>query len=302
MRKIILTLLILLIAVPCFAGQSFKRHLEPETVAYQSLPSPDGGDQFTLNEQIKLIKYNNGSVTLLGLTANFSLVNGTAFITSPSVDLRKYPFKHTITETTHTLIGYYYGSGTGEIGGGTIWKADASAFTTGVYSYTPHGVATVANDGAVGNPLPSLKVTSNTDTLGGYELLRSASDLTENLVQYALYKLTWDSIVSSGTTTTVLSTNASPYWTKTVSVSATSFTTSPMYSAYWTAWSTTGDYIYTGVPNGQDLWFDNTNIYRIYSPSQNGIWIWDKTVMNWVSGSTTINPVATSYTDKITRE
>lgn len=143
MKRLFLIFLLLIIAVPCFGGQTLKRHLEPETVNYFSLPS-SSGDQFTLNEQIKLIKYNGGSGTLSGLVANFSNATGFQFVTNPSVDLRKW-IGYYITFTSsvgNTLKVKVSAAGTAETLGdeltgdatfddGTKWTADAGWAVSG---------------------------------------------------------------------------------------------------------------------------------------------------------------------------
>lgn len=88
-------------------------YLEPETLNYLKL-SGASTDWFTINENIKAVKYGSGKV-LAALTCNLSLVNGTAFITNPSVDLRQYVgFKITLNDGTQDLVGWIKAVGTGQ--------------------------------------------------------------------------------------------------------------------------------------------------------------------------------------------
>ncbi|MEN6423315.1 MAG: hypothetical protein ABFD76_15350 [Smithella sp.] len=92
-KKIILSCLILLIAVPCFAGQ-LRRHIEPETVTYTSSPQYDGTNQFSLNEMYKSLKYNGGTITLSGLVLNISNASPYYFFDHTSLNLVKYSGFH----------------------------------------------------------------------------------------------------------------------------------------------------------------------------------------------------------------
>ncbi|MFA5340145.1 MAG: hypothetical protein WC332_00065 [Clostridia bacterium] len=115
MKKYLFSVFLSLVFSPCWAlSPIIHPVLQTETAAYFRLPSPTG-TQKDLNDTIKSLKYLGGSVTLLSLTNKLSLVNGTAFITNPSVDIRKYVgFKISETETTHTLVGWIKAAGTSE--------------------------------------------------------------------------------------------------------------------------------------------------------------------------------------------
>ena len=86
MKKFIFSILILLIALPCFGAQTIYTALEQETVAYQSLPSA-AQTQFVTNENINAIKYGSG-VVISGLTVGISSAGAYLFLSNPSVDLR----------------------------------------------------------------------------------------------------------------------------------------------------------------------------------------------------------------------
>lgn len=157
MKRLFLIFLLLIIAVPCLAGQPLKRHLEPETVNYFSLPS-SSGDQFTLNEQIKLIKYNNGSVTLSGLTANFSNTTSYQFVTNPSSDLRKW-------------IGYYI---TFTSSAGNTLKVKVSAAGTG---------ETLGNE-LIDTWTNRVGFSYDIFTLSGSDIVRAQETSTDNTICY----------------------------------------------------------------------------------------------------------------------
>jgi hypothetical protein len=175
LQSAIAAALLFLAAAPSFASQTLHRHLEPETVVYQGL-SAAAQTQFVTNENLKSIKYGSG-ITLASITANFSLVDGTAFVTNPSVDLRAYVgFKLT---TNDGSVGYVKAAGTGETLGTELspnntaisdgvaeanattgWGANSSPTTfestgTGTPhsgSYHFHIVATGANKGFQSSP------------------------------------------------------------------------------------------------------------------------------------------------------
>ena len=281
--KKILILICLLIAMPCFAMQGIHRHIEHETVAYYSLGSNDGTTQFTLNEQIKSIKYLGGTVTLAGLTNNLSLVNGTAFVTNPSVDLRKWVgFKISLTETTHTLIGYVKAAGTGTTLSGTEQLSGVN-WATGGY---------VWNGGFVTS---GLDITTAIDTTGDTGNDGRCSYRFASPTQYALYYATANPTINSGTlgyiivgSTTDLSLSGGSYV-------SSSPVTSGAKTFYFTNINAT---TYFGYREGGVLNMTATghSIKQVLTPSATGVTIWDKSANNWVSGTTTILPNAASFT------
>lgn len=65
--------------------------------------------------------YGPGSTTFTSFTCNLSTVNGTAFITNPSVNLTRYlGYKITITAGGKTLVGWIKAAGSGETYGSTV--------------------------------------------------------------------------------------------------------------------------------------------------------------------------------------
>lgn len=68
----------------------------------------------TIDANIRAIRFGS-TATLSALTCKLSTVAGTAFITSPSVDLRPYlDFKITLNDGTQNLVGWIKAAGTGE--------------------------------------------------------------------------------------------------------------------------------------------------------------------------------------------
>jgi hypothetical protein len=113
MKKLLAALILLLLASPALATQTVHRHLEPETVVYQGLPSAVQS-QFATNENIKTIKYGAG-IALTSVTGRLATVALGAFIDAPSVDLRAYrTFKATFTEGAHTAVALIGEPGTAE--------------------------------------------------------------------------------------------------------------------------------------------------------------------------------------------
>ena len=134
MKKLIISLIILLFASWCqaaditangvtnFAGKMglTSADYEAETTAYLALPgvSLTATQASLLNQNIRAIKYGSG-ITLSSVTAGLSTVNGTAFVTNPSVDLRPYTngtgWKFVFTDTANKTATIYANRvGTGE--------------------------------------------------------------------------------------------------------------------------------------------------------------------------------------------
>ena len=112
--------LLLLCASPAFAMSPSLQVLgaiQAETAAYSQIAALTNAQQKVVDTNIKLIKYGSG-ITLSAVTMNLSTVDGTAFLTNPSVDLRPYlGFKVSIQKTgdaTKTLVAWARAAGTGE--------------------------------------------------------------------------------------------------------------------------------------------------------------------------------------------
>ncbi len=86
MKKIIFALILCLICSQVLAAGMIKRHIEPETLAYNAL-SGASTDWFTTNNYIWLIKYSSG-ITLASIAGKLSVATGALFMTNISQDLR----------------------------------------------------------------------------------------------------------------------------------------------------------------------------------------------------------------------
>jgi len=251
-----------------------KRHIEPETLAYDALPNATQ-DQFGTNELIKSVKYGSG-VTLSGLTCNLSMVNGTAFITNPSVDLRKYVgFKITITETTHTLVGYIKSTGTSETLSDEI--LDDTVFDDGAkWTILQSGWSVAGGKG--------VKVSDASGRNIGQ---------AKNTTALALYKqsLTIDAI--SGALRPIMAAYTPAYWT-----------TTGNKTQYVTA-DANGTSIYLRTSSAADtMTVDGFSVKQVLTPSATGVTIVSTrngSTFNWTSDSG-ILPNAASFTAVITKE
>jgi len=112
---------------------SRPNRLEPETLAYLTSNPNASRDWWNIDQNIKQIKYASG-VVLNSVTANLSIVDGKAFVTNPSVDLRPYiGMKLSISDGSKSLVGFGKAAGTGETLGDEILSDptfdNASAWT-----------------------------------------------------------------------------------------------------------------------------------------------------------------------------
>lgn len=255
MKKLILLLVMLLVAgVLC--GASYFPFIAgcAEVRAYFALPNPTGSVK-TLNDQIKLIKAG-GSVTLSGLTANFSNVAGFQFVTNPSVDLRKWiGYYITFTSTTgNTLKVKVSAAGTGE-------TLDTEVMTNGTFDQ-PIGWALSAGSSIVGGQL------TITVTAGEMQYAyRPDVDLTTG----ALYQIVVD--IDSATGTFGLCSAQGNNWTPLTNLSDGTI-------LYRTALSSSTDMgikrvttsgNYSGV-------FNSISVKKVLTPSATGIYFTDPVV------------------------
>ncbi|MHB8123117.1 MAG: hypothetical protein ACYDG4_13285 [Desulfuromonadaceae bacterium] len=188
MKKLFIALLVLLLAAPAFGAQTVHRRLEPETVAYQSLANAVQ-TQFTTNENIKAIKYTSTGLTLASLTAYFSTVAGTTFVTGVSQDLRwlssscwSTPPTLTWSDGTNTYSLTPGAAGTGETYGDnlaaletlnltSIWTTsgatvnDANTFTN--TAATGHVIRPIATVGTLFRAALTMSVTAGAGRMGG---------------------------------------------------------------------------------------------------------------------------------------
>ncbi len=162
----------------------------------------------------------NGYYTNAAFTCNLSTIDGTAFITNPSVDLRSFVGrKITLTSGGKTLVGWVKAEGTGETlsevelvtdGGAELDEAwtneytpivnerSSAKFYTGAYSR--HFTGDAVNDGI--KP-PSINTTTGVlyrgssyiypdDSTGITIVLSSAGDVSPKFVAIALVQDTWN--------------------------------------------------------------------------------------------------------------
>src|SRR4030042_1922505 len=103
------------------------RTIEPETLAYNALPGTLL-NWFDVNENIKKVKYGTG-IIIAGFTGGLSMVNGTSFITNPSIDLRQYVgFKATFNDGVKNAVCWFKAPGTGETWGDSVIVGNDSTF------------------------------------------------------------------------------------------------------------------------------------------------------------------------------
>lgn len=242
------------------------RRFEPETLYYVASTgtSLSLSDLLTLNEQIKLIKYNGGSVTLSGLTAKFSNATGYQFVTNPSSDLRKW-IGYYITFTSsagNTLKVKVSAAGTGETytdlvtGDNSTFASDTGWWSKGVGWSIGSGVATH---------------------------LGTTGDLLHNNLglSLALYEYSVDLVI----TVAVLRIYCGG--------SYISHGASGTFSKYLTAGTTTTMWGARGT-EGSNLTIDNLLIKQVLAPSATGIYFTDPQVVG------TFNYYAASFTAVVT--
>ena len=298
MKRIFYIFLFLLIASPAWATSYFPFFAGgTETRAYFALPNPTGSVK-DLDAQIKTINAG-GSVTLSGLTCDLSLVDGTSFITNPSVDLRKYVgFKITVSASGQTLVGWIKAAGTGETTN-TVYTSDFSAgldgwaveFGTG---YGSSGTFVWDTDKAV------LSVTAPT----GFNTRPYIKKLDiAGMNTGALHKLEFDYAVISGTVKLMGLIFGGGYTNPEIILSGTG-----TYNAgYQTSSGAQNDDILLYF-NGYNYTFSldilAVRLKNILTPSATGITIVsekDGSTYNWTSNSG-INPNSASFTAVITKE
>ena len=278
LKNAILLALFFFLSVPAFASQTVHRHLEPETVVYNALPSA-AQTQFTTNENIKAVKYGSG-VTLAAFTPNLSIVAGTAFVSNPSVDLRPYVgFKIVLNETTHNLTGYLKAPGTGETLTGNI-------FTNGDFaSAEPPGTAWGRDAGWTIAAGVAAKAAS-----GGN------ATLYQNLGQSGkLLKYTLDITAISGTL----------YGMKgSFSGSTLTWTTTGVAMTGYTTNYTGNVSLGFGMVAAGTATIDNAVVRQVLTPSITGATVVSAaggSTFNWTSEDGSFNRQAASFTVAITR-
>lgn len=286
--KRILVLLLLLIACPTW-GASFPFFSGgAETRTYFALPGATGSVK-ELDAQIKSLKAG-GTVTVSSVTGNLSLFNGTAFITNPSIDLRKYVgFRIILSDGSNTLDGMI------KAGGTTQTYSETELITNGTWDsnttgWTPlRGTISSVAGGQSGNCLELM----SDGTAGGVYTWKSTTARSGMLLQTTLY-------IKSGTMGDVLERSY-------ITTAAGNFpidTTSGSWQqiiGYQTA-TTPNPKVYVGssvtITNTKTVLADELSVRQMITPSLYGITIVnspDGIVYNWAS-NTGINTTAESYT------
>lgn len=278
--------------------------IEPDLVSYIALnPSLTNAQIAALDANLKAIKYGSG-ITLNALTCKLSLVDGTAFVTQPSIDLRPYlGFKLSFSDGSKTLVGYAKAAGTGETLGSEL---------------VPNGDFEVWTDA-------NTPGSWNKGTVGSSTINREASD-----IHGGSYCARFD-IVSGAAATLTKSGLWTPgmlykrsYWHKVTANSAKSYTYSTPETTFGvyltlnaTSWynlvgygtasvndatlalarnTTSGDY---------SIYFDDISVKQVLTPSATGVTIVSAaggTTYNWATQETGFNPNAAAFTVTITKE
>ena len=207
--------------------------------------------------------------TQSGFTCNLSTVNGTAFITNPSISLARYQnYKITLTSGGKTLIGWIKSAGTGE-------TYDSEKFTD-----APFDVNGAWTKGA------------GWSVSGGKGIaVTSTADITESLASTAgaLYKLamtsdaltagTYQGIIEATNIGTAVNTVGLTGWYRTVANAAA---------------ATNGIHGTTSLSAS----FTSISLKQVLTPSVDGVRIVSTqggTTYNWASNNG-IDPNATSFT------
>ena len=184
-------------------------NLEDETLAYLATHgvSRTSAEIAAIDVNIKAIKAGT-PVVLSSLTAKLSTIDGTAFVTQSSVDLRPYiGFKFSFNDGSQALVGWAKAYGTGEtLGSELVTNGDFSAWT----GDNPNGwsVAEVgdATSNVTENPAGKCNIISDGTFTAVYQAPLASS---------RLYKLTC--VVDSLTGQIYFGQSVAPAWTSVIS-------------------------------------------------------------------------------------
>lgn len=239
-------------------------------------------------------RYRQNVLAVASLTCNLSLVDGTAFISNPSVDLTPYlGWTITLNDGTQNLVGWIKAAGTGE----TTNVVYTSDFTVGVDGWTTSGTVVAGNIDSIGGENDWLRVYAGATT-GLHRAQKNYTGVAGTLYSAAsrYYLPTNTNVDGWKFTSTSNDGLGSPvYNTKNTATNVTF-----RYTALGTVLSYTqtkaGDTSFTGENLVTDdlLYLKNVVISQIITPSATGVAIWDLTDDNWVSDGG-INKNATSY-------
>jgi hypothetical protein len=251
--------------------------------------------RYATNENIRAVKYGTGK-TLSSFTCNLSLVNGTAFISNPSVDLRQYiGFKITLNDGSKNLVGWIKAAGTEETYSEKLSNTDMETGTPPT-NWSQNGS-------------PATFERSNTQKHAGSYSLHIISDATyEGTYQgitTTIGKLNilsaWIYLVSGSYD--VIHTDGSGVTLKTTGVLST--TGSWINSVLTATQTVTGGYggpLIRARTTVSELYIDDVSYKQVLTPSATGVTIVSTqggTTYNWASDGG-INPNSSSYTATIT--
>ena len=176
--------------------------LMPETYRYLALPGADTANIATINQYISTIK-SGGTVTLSSLTAKFSTVAGTEFVTQVSTDLRWLSFlgaKLTWSDGANSAVTYAGAAGSGETYSSEIltdWTNHAANLYETLDVSSPPNITSAIN--TAGNGIAYKDIGS-----AGGKLLDYLSDLTIN--SGTLYKVETGGNTVGGAPATLMTT------------------------------------------------------------------------------------------------
>lgn len=237
-------------------------------------------------------RFQNGiSTTLAGLTCNISVVDGTAFVTNPSVDLTPYlGCRITLVDTAGlSLIGWVKAKGTGE-------SLDAEKITNGNFStgdltgWTKNGSA-LSNEDFTGN---KMKVTvTSTGTL----IFRQGS--APSLLDGGLYK--GGLVISESNLSAprmvylrLIDQNAYPVYNQYADGSYTGYVTkNSLYTNIGV-----GDSNINGYTAGNIFAVDDITLKQVLTPSATGVTITNSpggSVFNWAAKHPSFNPNSATF-------
>lgn len=251
--------------------------LEYETIRYfldaQNSGTPSTLNPFTVNENIKALK-NGSAVTLNSVTMNLSTVNGTAFISNPSVDLRPYlGYVMTLHDGTKTAAATAWQVGTGE----TYLERNAdTGFDTDAY-WTKNFGWTITGSKAVG---------ANTTAT----MYRDESLLTAQALYRAVF--TVSDCTANGVRAFVGGGTATQNFTLRV--------TNETFTEYKTNTNNTV-FGLRGADSASTFKVDNYSFSQVLTPSATGLTLGAAGAQNWGTIQSGFNPNATSYILIITR-
>lgn len=229
-------------------------------------------------------RFQNGiSTTLAGLTCNISVVDGTAFVTNPSVDLTPYlGCRITLVDTAGlSLIGWVKAKGTGETYLETVVNGDMELTT----SWPNLGSPTVnerSSEQAHGGTY-SRKITATWPN-GCYQ--SSPAPVTG-----ALYTGSFWYYLSSGTTLFYTYPNAT--WLNKYSPTTTWTQATMGYST-----RIGGGYVMFSPTGEKTAYIDDVSILKVLTPSATGVTITNSpggSVFNWAAKHPSFNPNSATF-------